>query len=165
MLALLPCLVADSCKDVFVIGFGTGVTVGEFAALESVENVVVAEISRGVLDAAPLFDHGNQNATRSPKVRLERGDAYRILLRSEGGFDVIASEPPNPWVAGVEMLYSREFLEAARDRLRPGGVYAQWIHLYEIDRESVDLVLRTYDEVFDRVAVWYAWETTCFSSD
>ncbi len=156
MLALLPCLVADSCKDAFVIGFGTGVTVGEFAALESIESVTVAEISRGVLEAAPLFDGGNLNASRSPKVRLERGDAYRILLRDEGPYDVIGSEPPNPWVAGVEMLYSREFLEAARDRLRPGGIYAQWIHLYEIDRESVELVLRTYNQVFDQVAVWYA---------
>ena len=156
LIALLPCLVAQSCTDVFVIGFGTGVTVGELGALDSVEHVLVAEISSAVLDAAPLFDRGNQGASRSPKLRFERGDAYRTLLRSEGPFDVIASEPPNPWVAGVEMLYSREFLEAARSRLRPGGVYTQWIHSYEIDAPSLELVLRTYAEVFERVAVWYA---------
>jgi predicted membrane-bound spermidine synthase len=156
LVALLPCLVADSCTDAFVIGFGTGVTVGEFSALDSMERVVVAEISRGVLEAAPFFDHGNLGASRSPKVRFERADAYRALLRSEGLFDAIASEPSNPWVSGVEMLYSREFLEAARDRLRPGGVYAQWFHSYETDRASVELVLRTYAEVFDRVAVWYS---------
>jgi predicted membrane-bound spermidine synthase len=155
MIALLPCLVTE-CRDIFVIGFGTGVTVGEFGALDSTERVVVAEISRGVLDAAPLFDHGNQGATRNPKVRFLRSDALRALQRSEGPFDVIASEPPNVWVSGVDVLYTVEFLTAARQRLRPGGVFAQWIHTYEIDRASVEMVLRTYAAVFDRVAVWYS---------
>jgi hypothetical protein len=119
--------------------------------------VIVAEISRAVLEAAPLFDAGNQGATRNPKIRLQRADAYRALLRSEGRFDVIASEPSNPWVTGVEMLFSREFLEAARDRLAPGGVYAQWIHSYETNADVLELVFRTYLAVFDHVAVWYAY--------
>ncbi|GAG51775.1 unnamed protein product, partial [marine sediment metagenome] len=156
LVALIPCLIAESCTDAFVIGYGTGVTAGEFSALESMQSVVVAEISRGVVEAAPLFDAGNLGASKSPKVRVQRGDAYRALLRSEGSFDVIASEPSNPWVSGVEMLYSREFLEAARNRLRPGGVYAQWFHTYETDRESLELVLSTYAAVFDREAVWFA---------
>jgi hypothetical protein len=84
-----------------------------------------------------------------------RGDAYRTLLRSTEQFDVIISEPSNPWVVGVEMLYSREFLEAARSRLAPGGVYAQWFHIYESDREVVHLILRSYVEVFPHVSVWY----------
>ncbi len=84
-----------------------------------------------------------------------RSDAYRALLRGEQRYDVIVSEPSNPWVTGVEMLYSREFLEAARSRLRPGGVYVQWYHQYETDRTSVELVLRTYASVFDEIAVWY----------
>jgi hypothetical protein len=87
---------------------------------------------------------------------MVRSDAYRALLRSEGSFDVIASEPSNPWVTGVEMLFSREFLEAARDRLTPGGVFAQWFHTYETDAETVAMVLRTYASVFEHVAVWYA---------
>ncbi len=156
LVALIPCLIAESCDEAFVIGYGTGVTAGEFAALESMQRVVVAEISRGVLEAAPLFDAGNLGASRNPKVELQRSDAYRALLRTQGSFDVIASEPSNPWVSGVEMLFSREFLEAARDRLRPGGVYAQWFHTYETDRETVELVLSTYEAVFDRVAVWSA---------
>ncbi len=70
-------------------------------------------------------------------------------------YDVIVSEPSNPWVIGVEMLYSRELLEAARERLTPGGVYAQWLHSYETDSEVVALVLRTYTSVFPHVSVWY----------
>jgi spermidine synthase len=153
--ALLPALFAEDVADTFVIGWGTGVTVGEFAALDETRNVTVAEISPAVIAAAPLFDYGNLNASRSPKVRVVRADAYRALLRSEGRYGVIASEPSNPWVVGIEMLFSEEFLRAARARLAPGGVYAQWMHTYEIDEATVELVLRTYARVFDHVAVWF----------
>jgi hypothetical protein len=85
-----------------------------------------------------------------------RGDAYRFLVRGDTQYDVIASEPSNPWVTGVEMLFSREFLELAKRRLAPGGVWAQWFHVYETGDATVELVLRTYTQVFDHVAVWYA---------
>jgi predicted membrane-bound spermidine synthase len=156
MSGLLPALMADRHESAFVVGWGTGVTAGELAALDETRSVRVAEISRGVIGAAPLFDDGNLAASQSPKVALELTDAYRALLRTGDRFDVIVSEPSNPWVTGVEMLYSREFLAAARDRLAPGGVYAQWFHLYESDEEVVSLVLRTYAQVFEHVSVWYA---------
>ncbi|MCP3983752.1 MAG: hypothetical protein GY723_05150 [bacterium] len=154
---LLPALLSDDPSRAFVIGWGTGVTVGELAALPETRDVVVAEISPGVIEAAPLFDYGNQRASKSPKVAVLRSDAYRALLHSEGRYGLVVSEPSNPWVAGVEMLFSREFLEAARARLTPGGVYAQWIHLYEIDRRAVTTVLRTYVDVFDSIGVWYTY--------
>ena len=140
----------------FVIGWGTGVSTGELAALDETRQVQVAEISPGVIAAAPFFEEGNLGASKSPKVSVQRGDAYRSLLQSSDRYDVIVSEPSNPWVTGVEMLYSREFLEAARDRLTPGGVYGQWFHLYESNPEVVALVLRTYAAVFPQVSVWFA---------
>jgi SAM-dependent methyltransferase len=156
----VPALLAEEPASCFVIGYGTGVTAGELAALEWVRRVEVAEISRAVIDAAPLFDEGNLGASKNPKVRIERGDAFRTLLRrEEGSIDVVVSEPSNPWVTGVEMLYSAEFLEAARERLSPGGVYAQWFHLYETDRETLDLVLRTFASVFPHVSVWFTLDS------
>jgi spermidine synthase len=155
--ALVPALLAERLERGFVIGFGTGVTTGELAALEWIREVDVAEISQGVIHAAPLFDEGNLAASQNPKVTINRGDAYRALLRSEGRYDVIVSEPSNPWVTGVEMLYSVEFLETARDRLATGGVYAQWFHLYETDLATVELVLRTFTSVFPHVSVWFTY--------
>jgi spermidine synthase len=152
---LIPAVLCDDPSRAFVIGWGLGVTVGELGSLDEVKEVVAAEISPGVLEAAPFFDAGNQNASKNPKVHPIRADAYRALLRSEGQFGVIASEPSNPWVMGVEMLFSEEFLRAARDRLTPGGVYAQWFHLYEIDDQTVKIVMRTYKEVFGDMAVWF----------
>ncbi len=154
--ALIPALIAESHERAFVIGWGTGVTTGELATLEGTREVRVAEISRAVIEAAPLFDIGNLAASKNPKVEIIRGDAYRSLLRSDGQYDLIVSEPSNPWVTGVEMLYSREFLQAARKRLAPGGVYAQWFHVYESDVDVVSLVLRTYASVFPYVSVWFA---------
>jgi spermidine synthase len=154
--ALIPALLTDDPSRGFVIGWGTGVTVGELAALPENEEVVVAEISPGVIESAPLFSSLNQRADKNPKVKILRSDAYRALLRSEGRFGVIASEPSNPWVSGVENLFSREFLEAARSRLTPGGIYAQWFHLYEVDAKTVEIVAATYASVFDQVAVWFA---------
>ena len=107
---LLPALIADRHERAFVIGWGTGVTAGELAALAQTQRVEVAEISRGVIASAPLFDAANLGASRSPKVSIAQGDAYRLLAQSGERYDVIVSEPSNPWVVGVEMLYSFEFL-------------------------------------------------------
>ena len=153
--ALVPALIAERPENCFVIGLGTGVSAGELAALEAVQKVTVAEISPAVIAADPLFEAGNLGAWKSPKVDIIRGDAYRTLLRSDSRYDVIVSEPSNPWVSGVEMLYSREFLEAARSHLAPGGVYGQWFHLYETSPEVVALVMRTYASVFTHVSVWF----------
>jgi spermidine synthase len=157
--ALLPALMAERNERAFVIGWGTGVTVGELAALDGTREIRVGEISQAVLDAAPFFDAGNLRASQSPKVSVRRADAYRTLLQSTEPYDVIVSEPSNPWVTGVEMLYSIEFLQAARSRLAPGGVYAQWFHTYETDVASVELVLRNYAAVFPHVSVWYTVAT------
>jgi spermidine synthase len=159
MLAALPAALADRCAHALVIGYGTGVTAGELMSYPEIRDVTVSEISPAVLRAAPLFDYGNHNASVSPILRTVRSDAYRTLLRSQDRFDVVVSEPSNPWMTGVEMLYSREFLEAARSRLTPGGIYVQWFHLYDSDRKTTALIMRTYAAVFDQVAVWYATTT------
>jgi spermidine synthase len=153
--ALIPALMAERNDRAFVIGLGTGVTAGDLASLQSTREIVVAEISKGVIAANPEFERGNQAPLRSPKVEVIRSDAYRALQRGSGQYDIIVSEPSNPWVMGVEMLYSREFLEAARKNLAPGGVYGQWFHLYESNTGIVELVFRNYASVFPYVSVWF----------
>jgi predicted membrane-bound spermidine synthase len=155
--ALLPALHAPHLERAFVIGWGTGVTAGELTALSTTREVAVAEISSAVLAADPFFASANLAAGASPKLRRIRSDAYRALLRGNAQFDAIVSEPSNPWMAGVEMLFSREFLEAAKSRLAPGGVYVQWFHCYESDDATLALVLRTFRSVFAETSVWYTF--------
>jgi spermidine synthase len=157
LLGLLPALFEPRLERAFVIGWGTGVTAGELAALSTTREVVVAEISSAVLAADPFFATSNLAVGASPKLRRIRSDAYRALLRSNERFDAIVSEPSNPWMAGVEMLFSREFLQAAKSRLTPDGVYVQWFHCYESDDATLALVLRTFRSVFAEAAVWYTF--------
>ncbi len=154
MLAVVPALFAERAENAFVIGFGTGITAGELSQLAETQSITVAEISSGVIAAAPLFDFGNYGVSRNPKLTFVHSDAYRALVRSARQYDVIISEPSNPWVTGVEMLYSQEFLAAARDHLTPRGVFAQWFHFYDTSDATIELVLETYASVFDHVAVW-----------
>ena len=155
LLAILPALFADRAETALVIGLGTGSSAGALARQPTMTHVSVAEISPAIVRAAPLFDELNGSVTTDPRIEIIRGDAYRTLRRSTQHFDAIVSEPSNPWVSGVETLYSREFLQAAKEHLAPGGVLAQWMHIYETDDDSLALVLRTYASVFDRVAVWF----------
>jgi spermidine synthase len=155
LLAILPMLFAEKAESALVIGLGTGSTAAALARSPGMARVSVAEISPGVVRAAPLFDAVNGGVSKNPKIDVVLGDAYRTLRRSPRNFDVIVSEPSNPWVSGVEMLFSGEFLQVAKDHLAPGGVLAQWTHLYEMNDDAVALVLRTYASVFDRVAVWF----------
>lgn len=155
MLAWLPAMLSRDCETAFVIGLGTGYTAGGLASLESIREVQVAEISRGVIHAAPIFEPYNFGALGNAKTRILRGDAFRVLQRSRGRFDIITSEPSNPWVDGVEQLYSLEFFKTVRSKLAPGGVFVQWLHTYEIDEATLSLALNTFRTAFDNNAVWY----------
>ena len=91
--ALIPALMAERHERCFVIGWGTGVSAGELAALDATRSVRVAEISRGVIEAAPLFDVGNLAASRNPTVEIRRGDAADVVLAKNRGVHwLLASE-------------------------------------------------------------------------
>jgi hypothetical protein len=88
------------------------------------------------------------------RTRLWREDARTVLKLNSQRYDVIITEPSNPWTVGVGSVFSREFYEISASRLKPGGIMAQWFHLYETEDEIVDLVLRTFSSVFPHVEIW-----------
>lgn len=154
LLAVLPAMLTKKLERAFVIGWGIGTTAGELGSFESVTRVDVAEISPGVLEAAPLFDFATQGATSNPKIHVIESDAYRALMRTDATYDVIVSGPSHVWVAGVEMLYSAEFLQATKAKLNPGGVYCMFVQRYEFDDTGMHIALRTFTEVYEHVSVW-----------
>lgn len=152
LLAHLPSLLQTSTSDrVAVIGFGTGITAGTLARYDFIKNIDLCEISVAVRRFSPLFDRFNESASKSPKITWRMGDAYRFLLQSNGNYALIVSEPSNPWVAGVERLYTAEFYEVTRKTLAPGGIFAQWFHGYSMAPETFALVLRTFKSSFEDV--------------
>lgn len=152
LMAHLPGLLQTSeSTRAAVVGFGTGITVGSLSLLPEVETIDILEISPAVKDFSHQFDEENGKASQSSKIRWNIGDAYRFLLETPYRYAIIASEPSNPWVGGVERLYSKDFFDLARSKLAPGGIYAQWFHTYSISQDTMALVLRTFHSAFPYV--------------
>ncbi len=153
LLAHLPMTARPESRDVFVLGFGSGITAGALLA-HPVDQVVVAENCRPVLEASKLFEPQNRSVLSNPRTKLFYEDARTVLKLSPRQYDIIISEPSNPWTAGIGSVFTREFYELAASRLKPGGVMAQWFHMYETEDEVVAMVLRTFNSVFPHMEIW-----------
>ena len=125
LLGLLPALLHGHPGDVCIIGLGTGVTAASIMATGLVQHADIVEISPEVVQASNLFLKENKEVLRAPQVRLVLGDGRSHLLLSRQQYDVLISEPSNPWMAGVAALFTREFFEAARVRLKFDGLFCQ----------------------------------------
>jgi spermidine synthase len=154
--AHLPALMARERKDVLIIGLGTGVTAGEIALYPDVEHVDVAEISRGVVKALPCFTASTHAVHENPKLRILKGDAFRILGRSEKKWDIIISEPTNPWVTGVDLLFTEEFYRMAKSHLTDGGVLIQWVQQYDSSEEMLGMVFSTVQREFPECRLFWS---------
>ena len=159
MLGLLPVLIHGQARDICIIGLGSGVTLGSALAPGVVEHADVVEISPEVVEASHFFDRENGGALAKPGVRLIVGDGRSHLLLTPQRYDVIVSEPSNPWMAGVASLFTREFFEAARARLKPDGLLCQWAHTYDISPRgpAVDRRGRSRS-VFPQGTMWMVGE-------
>ena len=145
-------------RRVCVIGLGSGVTLGA-ALTHPIEQVDVIEISPEVVEASAFFVTENRDALRDPRTRLILGDGRSHLLLSQSRYDVIISEPSNPWMAGVASLFTREFFLAARARLAPGGLLMQWAHTYSISDADLRSIVATFVSVFPDATAWLVGES------
>src|SRR5207245_2933015 len=96
----------------------------------------------------------NHEALDNPKVHVEIGDARELLLTSKRRYDLIASEPSNPYRAGVASLFTNGYYEAVASRLDEEGIFLQWLQGYEVDGQTVRTVYATLASVFPEVETW-----------
>ncbi|MBI2985988.1 MAG: fused MFS/spermidine synthase [Deltaproteobacteria bacterium] len=153
LLGQIPLLLKPDAKEVLVIGLGSGITCGSVLR-HPVERLDVVEISPEVAEASRHFAPHNDQALEDPRLKLHLEDAKVFLKVSPRQYDVVISEPSNPWIAGVGSLYSVEFYQDVRSRLRPDGLLVQWFHSYEMTDETLRLVLRTFAAAFEHVTLW-----------
>ena len=153
LLAHVPLLLHPDPRDVGIIGLGSGVTLGA-ALRHPIRRADMLEISPQVVEASAWFEAENHAALEDPRTRLILADGRSHLLLSSQRYDVIVSEPSNPWMAGVATLFTREFFQAARSRLKPGGILCQWAHTYGIRDEDLRSITRTFLSVFPEGAMW-----------
>lgn len=153
LLANLPLMVKPEAKDVFVLGLGSGITAGAVLPYP-VEKLVIAENCAPVIRAARLFGDWNRHVLDDPRTHVETEDARTVLKLHPQKYDVIITEPSNPWTVGIGSVFSREFYELAAQHLKPGGIVSQWFHVYEMNDDILKLVLRTFNSVFPYMEVW-----------
>jgi spermidine synthase len=151
---LVGALLHPDPRTAMVIGLGTGSTAGWLAAVPSIERVDVAEIEPSIVRVAEACRSVNHDCLQNPKVHLEFGDARELLQVGREAYDVIFSEPSNPYRAGISSLFTAEFYRAATRRLRPGGLFLQWVQGYDVDAEVVRTAFATLSSVFPQVEAW-----------
>jgi SAM-dependent methyltransferase len=154
MLPLIGALVHPEPRSALVVGLGTGESAGWLAEVDSIRRVDVVEIEPLMAHVAQACAAANRNALDNPKLSLIYDDAREFLLTSPNSYDLIISEPSNPYRTGVAGLYTQEFYRSLLDRLNQGGLFLQWLQTYEIDARSVRTVMATLSLVFPEIELW-----------
>jgi spermidine synthase len=151
---LVGALAHPNPRRSLVVGLGTGSTAGWLGSVPEMERVDVVEIEPAILEFAKQCEDVNERVLDNPKVKVHLDDAREVLLASKESYDIIFSEPSNPYRAGISSLFSREFYQAVKRRLAPGGIFLQWLQTYEVDSRTVRSVYATLGSEFGAVETW-----------
>jgi predicted membrane-bound spermidine synthase len=157
----VPLLLAPRPRDVLIIGLASGVTAGS-ALAHPVRRLDVVEIVAAMPEATRLFEAWNHDPLSDPRLHLIVDDARSYLSYTRQRYDVIISEPSNPWTAGTGALFSRDFYARAAAALEPDGVYLQWLQTYELGDETFAAVVRTFRRTFPHVYAFQGNDTDLF---
>lgn len=153
ILGQLPVLLAPRTENALIVGYGSGVSVGAMLQSE-IKSLECVELEPEVIEAGSLFDHVNNRPLNDPRTRLIIDDARTYLRVNPAQYDAIVSEPSHPWVPGVANLFTQQFFELGRSRLKEDGVFVQWVQIYQLSTESLRSVLATYRSVFPHVMMF-----------
>jgi spermidine synthase len=153
MVGQLPLLVAPHAENGLMVGYASGVSVGSLLQSD-IKSVDCVELEPRTLDAGRFFEHVNHRPLSDPRLHMTIDDARAFLRVTPKRYDVLVSEPSHPWVPGVANLFTREFFTLGRDRLSEGGVFVQWVQIYQLSTESLRSVLATFQGVFPHVMVF-----------
>ena len=155
MLAHLPALVHPRPASVLVVGFGAGVTAGSFVPYPDLQRLTICEIEPLIPRVvSKYFVRENNDVLNDPRTHVVYDDARSFVLTTHDKFDVITSDPIHPWVKGAASLYTKEYFEAVKAHLNPGGVVTQWVPLYESTPEAVKSEIATFLDAFPNGTIW-----------
>jgi spermidine synthase len=153
LLGHLPLLLHVQPEDVLLIGLGSGSTAGA-TLRHPLRALEVVEIEAAVVTASQYFDDVNHRPLEDPRTEVIINDGRNYLLVTPKTYDVILSQPSNPWIAGVSNLFTREYFELGSGKLKSGGLFALWVQMYGMSLENVRSVLKTFQAVFPYVLVF-----------
>ncbi|MFG0316568.1 MAG: fused MFS/spermidine synthase, partial [Planctomycetota bacterium JB042] len=153
LLGHVPMLLHPDPNDVLVIGLASGITLAATAKHDAA-SLQCAEIAPSVVRACRMFEEANDHVLDDERVEVLTTDGRNHLRFTDRTYDVVISEPSNPWIVGIGDLFTLEFFRIVSDRLTDGGVACIWVETYNIDEESLRSVARTVLEVFPDGALW-----------
>lgn len=154
MAAALPLSILENPKNAGVIGFGSGLTTHTLLGDKRIERVDTIEIEQVMVDGARLFGNRVERAYKDPRSNIVIDDAKAYFSGQKVKYDIIISEPSNPWISGVGALFSEEFYKFVPRHLNEGGVFVQWIQLYEINESLIGSILRGLTGSFSDYQAW-----------
>lgn len=150
LIGALPLLVRERTDDVLLIGLGSGVTLGSIEQFR-IKNVTCVELEPAVIEASRHFEDVNNRPLEDPRLRMVSNDGRNFIYTTNEKFDVIVSEPSNPWVTGVANLFTLEYFKRGAERLKDGGLFSQWLQIYEMAPEDVLTLIATFRAAFPNV--------------
>ena len=163
--ARIPLLAFPATESVFFLGMGTGITAGEAlnrSDFKQVQKVVASELSANVVAASKKYFTGSKTdgsdltngLYQDPRARVVIGDGRNHLLANREKYAMINADLFLPYRRGTGNLYSREHFQIVRERLKPGGVFVQWLPLYQMSEREFGVIARTMLSVFPQVSLW-----------
>jgi len=153
MTGLLPMLFKPEAKHVLVVGYGSGVSVASVCHYD-VTSIDCAELERRVIEADPYFNMVNHKPLEDPRLTILVEDGRNIIETAQQPYDVIISEPSNPWMAGISALFTKDYYEKCRQGLSAGGVMCQWLQAYRTSLDDFKSIAATFASVFPYHALY-----------
>jgi len=159
LLGLLPAAMAEPGARTLIVGHGSGATAAA-ALAAGVGPTEIVELEPAVITGSRLFHEPGRDPLDDPRVTLRLEDARTRLAHGPGRYDLIISEPTNPWIAGVNNLFTVDFYRRVRSRLAPDGVFGQWIQVYELSPETFATLLGSFLDVFPESHLFCLWSAS-----
>jgi spermidine synthase len=155
MLAQLASFSHVDPKNALVIGLASGVTAGSLLLDDRIDDLAIVEIESATIAASHFFDAVNNKPLSDPRTHLFVDDARSFLLRSpDQKYDIVISEPSNPWLTGVSNLFTREFFELGKQKLASNGIWSQWVQTYGMPTDDLLSLFAAFADVFPAVQVF-----------
>jgi spermidine synthase len=155
LLGHLPALLHPEARSACMVGLGSGISLAALGCHPSFERLDCVEISDDVIKAAACFAPYTYNVlTRDPRVHMILADGRNHLQLTDQVYDLIITQPSNPWMAGISNLFTREYFELGRSRLSEHGLMAVWLQGYKSSVQDFQMIVRTLFDVFGHVSLW-----------
>ncbi len=151
MLGILPTLVHPKPDDALMVAFGAGMSAG--ACAQQVKSFECAELNPDIHEVAAIFSHENLDVINNPKFKLIVNDGRNQVFLSPKQYSLIISDATNPLTFDSWPLYTKEFYETCKKKLKPGGIFCQWVPI-PLPNDAIKIILKTFKSVFPHTSFW-----------